>query len=117
MYINHKRIREGNVIKEGRVYYLLLEAIPNTFISYIPDCDNEVDGTDEHGNYFDDNKCKVFAYETWRAAEFPNLIYKEIRLHIQLPKWGTLIKPHNIALYNKISINEKAHEEWAKIIE
>lgn len=114
---NYKKVKAGNVIKIGKEHYLLLEAIEGSFISYIPDCDNEVDGIDEDGQYFDDASCKVYAYEAWRVAKFPDLYYDELRLHIKLPKWGALLKDHNKGLYNKISIDEDAHSSWSKIIE
>lgn len=111
------QIKCGKTIKIGKIKYRLLEEVEGTFISYIPDCDNEEDGIDEYGNYYDDLKCKVYAYVIWRAAQLPNYHYVELKLHLKLPKWGTLIKPNNKALYNKISINEKAHKKWAEIIE
>jgi hypothetical protein len=109
--LSYDKLKVGRVIPFEGKKYKLIEEVEDTFFSYIPDCENEQDGIDECGNYYDDDKCRVYCYETWRAFDIENNIETYIRVHCFYHYWGHIIKTPR--KYNKITMNDELHYDWA----
>jgi hypothetical protein len=107
-------VRRNKVITLDGTRYKLLERCKDTFVSYIPDCDNEQEGVDSDGNYYDEN-CRVYCDEVWRAIDTKTKIETTVKVNSFFGFWYKILE--NEKKYSRISINEDSHTEWAKITE
>ncbi len=102
-------VKRGKVIVQDAIPYRLEKRVKGSFVSYIPDCEDEVDGYDDQGNYYDEN-CKVCAEEKWWAVNMYTEQIEIIKINSFYANWYTLLD--NEKKYKKISIDEDTHKNW-----
>lgn len=112
--LNYDRdIKRGNIIEHNSIPYKLEKRVKESFMSYIPDCNDEEDGIDAEGNYYDQN-CRVYCDESWVATNTLTHTKDVIKITSFYSFWYTLLE--NKDKYRMVGANENEHKKWAKVI-